>query len=449
MAAKKPRRVRVKTGIYRSETADGKPRYEIFYRDEDRQPHWKRVPGGIRAAETARADILARKGRGEKVRPVRVTFNEAADAWWQAQASSLSPNTQNAYSASLKRLRKAWGERKLDNLDVNSVAALVRDMQAEGRRSWTIKGCLTVVGRVFDYSSRRLGWHGSNPVRELEASERPSDDQPERVNFSRDQLRAVLRAAAAGDVCDLHSADEDEEFGPDPLGHSMIFRLASRTGLRLGETLGIRWGKIDFDAGTITIDHQLDRRGDYVKLKSKRSRRTIVIPTRLLAKLREIRLASSKSDDDDYVFLSQAGTVHDHRNVAGRALRQAMAAACDDDGNLYWPELSDPEVKVDPDTLPTFHSYRHSFASAYIAAGGDLVELSRHLGHSNPAITAAVYSHDFEAAARAEERRSRIDSMYGGVETNAETNEGQRAPTRPTGKHGKPAPVLDIASRRH
>ncbi|HET7445821.1 MAG TPA: tyrosine-type recombinase/integrase [Solirubrobacterales bacterium] len=186
---------------------------------------------------------------------------------------------------------------------------------------------MTVVGRVFDYSSRRLGWHGTNPVRELESSERPSDDQPERVNFSRDQLRGVLRAAAAGDVCDLHDAGEDEEFGPDPLGYSLIFRTASRTGFRLGETLGIRWGKIDFDAGTITIDHQLDRRGDYVRLKSKRSRRTIVVPARLLAKLRAAKLASPKSGDDDYVFVSRTGSPLDHRNVAGRALRQAMSAA--------------------------------------------------------------------------------------------------------------------------
>lgn len=450
MPAKKPRRTRVKTGIYKSQDAAGKDRFEIFYRDEDGKGRWKRIAGGVRAAETARADILARKGRGEKVRPVRVTFDEAADAWWEAQASSLSPNTQNAYRSSLKRLRSVWGARKLDDIGPDTVAALVREMQTEGRKAWTIKGALTVVGRIFDYSSRRLGWHGSNPVRELEASERPSDDQPERVNFSRSQLRAVLRAAAASDVCDLHDVNEDEEFGPDPLAYSLIFRTASRTGLRLGEVLGIRWGKIDWDAGTIAIDHQLDRRGDYVRLKSKRSRRTIVVPPRLLAKLRAHKLASPKSADDDYVFLSKTGTSLDHRNVAGRGLRQALTTASDDDGNLCWPELSDPEAKVDPDTLPTFHSFRHTFAAAWIANGGDLVELSRHLGHSNPAITASVYAGEFEAAARAEERRDLIGSMFGGnVVTDVETNDGQRAPARQTGENGKPAPVLDIASRRH
>ncbi|HET7445820.1 MAG TPA: tyrosine-type recombinase/integrase [Solirubrobacterales bacterium] len=91
-----------------------------------------------------------------------------------------------------------------------------------------------------------------------------------------------------------------------------------------------------------------------------------------------------------------------------------------DDANLYWPELSDPDADIDSDALPTFHSFRHTFAAAWIANGGDLVELSRHLGHSNPAITASVYAGEFEAAARAEERRNLIGSMFGDRETTPE-----------------------------
>jgi integrase len=42
-----------------------------------------------------------------------------------------------------------------------------------------------------------------------------------------------------------------------------------------------------------------------------------------------------------------------------------------------------------------FHALRHTHASALIAAGVDIVTISRRLGHSSPAITLRVYSHLF------------------------------------------------------
>jgi integrase len=46
----------------------------------------------------------------------------------------------------------------------------------------------------------------------------------------------------------------------------------------------------------------------------------------------------------------------------------------------------------------TFHSLRHSHASALIRAGLDVVRVSRQLGHSQPTITLSTYAHEFEEA---------------------------------------------------
>ena len=43
----------------------------------------------------------------------------------------------------------------------------------------------------------------------------------------------------------------------------------------------------------------------------------------------------------------------------------------------------------------TFHALRHSHASVLIAAGLDVVSVSRRLGHANPTITLSVYAHLF------------------------------------------------------
>ena len=43
----------------------------------------------------------------------------------------------------------------------------------------------------------------------------------------------------------------------------------------------------------------------------------------------------------------------------------------------------------------SFHSLRHTHASALIKAGIDVVSVSRRLGHSSPVITLRVYAHMF------------------------------------------------------
>jgi integrase len=45
--------------------------------------------------------------------------------------------------------------------------------------------------------------------------------------------------------------------------------------------------------------------------------------------------------------------------------------------------------------VATFHSLRHSHASALIAAGLDVLTISRRLGHASPTITREAYGHLF------------------------------------------------------
>ena len=376
----KPRRERVKPGIYVRRNAQGRKVYEITYRDSDRKQRWQTIEGGIRAAEAALADKRARMGRGERVAPIpNLTFGDVAERWEQSQAASLRPATRAAYGSSLRvHLLPAWRNRKLDSLTVDDVARLIESMQGRDYKAWTIRGVLTPAGRIFDFAIRRLGWAGQNPVRLLDRSERPASDSKSR------------RVLAGGELAALLEAAEDR--------YALIFRLAASTGARLGECLGVKWRSIDFEHGSAEITHQLDRTGSYVALKTRRSRRTVELPASLVSALTAHKLASSTSSAHEYVFTTQRGTPHDHRNIGGRALKRAIERA---------------GIDCESRPAPTFHSFRHGFASAWIAAGGNMVELSAHLGHRDPSITASVYAHEFERALRSDERRSRIESMYG------------------------------------
>jgi integrase len=61
----------------------------------------------------------------------------------------------------------------------------------------------------------------------------------------------------------------------------------------------------------------------------------------------------------------------------------------------------------------TFHALRHSHASALIAAGVDIVTVSRRLGHGSPAITLRVYAHAFAEADRDAAATRAIEAAMG------------------------------------
>ena len=61
----------------------------------------------------------------------------------------------------------------------------------------------------------------------------------------------------------------------------------------------------------------------------------------------------------------------------------------------------------------TFHSLRHTHASTLIAAGLDVLTISRRLGHGSPAITLNVYGHLFKTDDRA---AAIMDAVLGGTE---------------------------------
>ena len=379
------RRKRVERGIYARKDADGRTVYEIVYRDSTGTQRWKTIDGGIRAARAGRDDIAGRKARGEQVRPSpKLRFAEGADLWWETKAIRLRPATQSAYGASLKHLRARWGNARLDDITVAEVARFVSDMEARGYAGWTIKGALTVLGRIFDHAARHHAWQGPNPVRGLDRDERPKSDEREKRILSAAELDALLEAI-------------------DP-EHRLLFAFAAATGARLGEVLGLRWHGINLEAGTAHISHQLDRRGDYVPVKTKRSRRTIELPLSLVTQLRAHKLASPYSGDHDYVFASRAGTNRDHRNIGGRVLARGVRQAGLGD------ELRDGVVVK---RAPTFHSLRHSHGSALIASGWDLEEVSARLGHRDVTVTARFYVRAYESARRSAARSERLEAMYG------------------------------------
>ncbi|MGH2861670.1 MAG: tyrosine-type recombinase/integrase [Solirubrobacteraceae bacterium] len=278
--------------------------------------------------------------------------------------------------------------------------------QRVGFKGWTIRGDLTVLGAVFTYASRHLGLVCGNPLATLDRVERPGiDDARLKRILGPDDLRRLIDAVDAP--------------------YRLLFELAAETGCRLGEVLGLVWGDIDLDAGTVSFEYQLDCKRNRAPLKTKRSRRSIEITEALTEKLRQAKTCSRANGRHDFVFVSRRGTPYNHRNIAGRVLGRAVERAglgsIEQDGRVI-------------ESAPTFHCLRHSHASALIAAGWDIEEVSARLGHAHCGTTQKTYVHAFDAARRSAARRARLGSLYGRLAT-ASRLEPSNRPQSPASRY--------------
>jgi integrase len=149
--------------------------------------------------------------------------------------------------------------------------------------------------------------------------------------------------------------------------------------------VALRWQDIDGDK--ITIERSLEETKAGFRFKSPKTRagrRTISIPASTVAELAQhrrrqwelrMKLGLGKPGPDALVFCG-----HEGRPIRGDLVTSMWKRAIASIADI-------PNVK--------FHALRHTHASALIAAGVDVVTVSRRLGHASPALTLSVYSHLF------------------------------------------------------
>lgn len=191
--------------------------------------------------------------------------------------------------------------------------------------------------------------------------------------------RRELRLWAPAQVTRFLGAVQSGEGGQ--YAYLLGFLLAS--GCRIGEALGLRWGDVDLDAGTVRIERQITEvRCKPIEQAPKTDSgiRTVALPAWGLDLLRRQRnqvnawrLQSGRAHDwPERVFPTSVGTVPGQRNI-----RRALHTLCD--------TLSLPRIRV--------HDLRHISLSLLAGAGVPVKDLQRRAGHSTPRMTLEVYTH--------------------------------------------------------
>ena len=312
-------------------------------------------------------DLQRQVDDGVPVANGALTFGQLLDRWLAdalpSRSRVTSQNTRDNYRwAAERHLKPALGSKRLRTLRPEDVEGLLQRMAAEGKSRNTVVRVRSVAVAALKWAQRRdLVARNAAELSEVPAEARAPD---EGRSLTVEQAKTFLEAAAG-----------------DRLEGLVVTGLM--LGLRPGELLGLRWDDVDLDAGHVHVRQALKReRGALVlgEVKTKRSRRSLTIPTPVVEALRAHRARQAAErlragqlwQEHGLVFASEVGTPIDPSNLRRTIHRIATKA-----GLGHWHP----------------HELRHSAASLLSAAGVPLESVADLLGHVDTRMLERVYRH--------------------------------------------------------
>lgn len=280
--------------------------------------------------------------------------------------ADLAQRTYHNYQLQIrKHIIPAFGTMRLSKLDTPNIQALYSAKLRDGLKPSSVRYIHAVLHRALS-KAVDLRLIARNPAA---SADPPKVRQEEITPLDTDQTRVFLNAA--------HGEK-----------HEALYVLSLTCGLRIGESLGLKWSDIDLEAGTLRVNRQLqrmrkegDKSGTLVVSEPKNaSRRTIDLPRRAIEALRnhrkiqlEEKLRASSYEDSGFVFATSKGTPLDAQNIVNRHFKPLLK------------RTGLPDKR--------WHDLRHTCATLLLGRGVHPKLVQHLLGHASITITLDLYSH--------------------------------------------------------
>jgi integrase len=337
----------------------------------ERQTHYLTLKGTKAEAQREAAKFLASVATGAHVDPSAETVAGFVERWLRDWADdNISNKTWTRYAQLLrKHLCGRFGAMPMQKLRPADLQALYAAMARAGLADRTRLHMHRVVHTMLKHAMQ-WGVVARNVATMVDA---PRVKAQEIEVLDPGQVRTLLETLCG------------KPFAP-------IVAVALGTGLRRSELLALRWQDVDLGGGALRVEQALEqtKRGGLVfrQPKTRHGRRTVTLAPATVATLREhyrgqleqrLFFGLGKAPDDALVFTSWDGSPYLPSTLTLQWRRTMKAAGL----------------------TVTLHSLRHTHASTLIAAGLDVLTVSRRLGHGSPAITLNVYGHLFKPDERA------------------------------------------------
>ncbi len=315
--------------------------------------------GQVLNREQAKQKAAAEAAEAAKLKTVR---QYASAVYMASKEQTFAENTRASYTMFLNNyIFPVIGDCLLVDVTPAMLTKLLVDFQKTGKSHASTIKLYNVLNGVFEMAFL----DDSIPMNPLLKVKRPvprADETPKPESE---------KAYTAKEMSDIFFYLRQE-----PLKWQAYVSLVADSGARRGEATGLQWRDIDFDAGTITIRHNLQytkQAGVYDKAPKNRKTRVVDVGPDTLTLLRQLRAEQAQTCISQWVF-TQDGTIEPmHPQSPTRYFKKF--------GERYGIEDFHP------------HKLRHSSASIALTNGADVVSVSERLGHSDTAVTLRMYAH--------------------------------------------------------
>jgi integrase len=334
----------------------------------------RRRANSEREAKALLKDLRQQRDDGLNVGDGQQTLSQWLDHWLDTilPAKELKPKTLSSHRFIVDHyITPHLGKHKLVNLTAQHIDQWQGKLKAQGLATGTITNARRRLNTALEIARKRK-LVSDNVVSLTEALREPVKRmEPGKSVLDEHQVKLLLGALADHRLYALYA-------------------LACSLGLRQAELMGLHWPSLNLAEGKLTIKEQLQRiDGEIHREQSTKGGkdRTLFLSEAhqaiLIKHLERWEQEKAQFGDlwrgEDFMFVSADGTP-----LEAGALRRQFYRALKRAGL--------PQV--------TFHSLRHSAGSIMLSNGANLVDVSKVLGHSNPSVTARIYSHSFEEGQR-------------------------------------------------
>ena len=399
--------------------SDGRYRFRYYDMSGKRQAvySWRLVPtdkapAGKRAALSLREkeENIQRDTRDgiDGRTAAQITLNDIFTLY-MAGKHELKQSTRTNYNYMYKKhVSENIGMKKIDNIKFSDIKAfynsLIREKSFKPNSMEIIN---TILHPVFTLAVRD-GYIRTNPTDGAMAEIKKSHnwEKPKRHALTVEEQEAFIKYISESDIY--------RHWLP-------LFTVFLGTGCRVGEIIGLRWKDCDFEAGTISINHNLIyRQQDNGTCEMHITTPKTAAGCRTVPMLREVRKALlqekqkqmqegfNTAEIDGYngfIFTNRMGYVHNPQTI-NRAIDRIRIAANAEEEKKAAAEHREPLV------IRHFsvHNLRHTFCTRFCENETNIKVIQEIMGHSDISTTMNVYAEATEA-----KKKESFESLEGKI----------------------------------